>query len=165
MWGDEGQWDCTAKSMLIGRTLSTGRIHMKRLVVIKAFRMKRVWLLFKSNGFNKWYLWQIGHAGLTLALILVWWIMASVTRQECASCSFGLNGCDRAVMICVQRVVFRHRWHLFLHPLSAPLVSLQTGRVVLVKLPPRARFRFSLRGAAVRWEWVGQSLRRGVGGQ
>lgn len=53
--------------------------------------------------------------------------MALVTCQECASCSFGLNGCDRARVTCVQRVVFRHRWRLFLHPLSAPWVSLQTA--------------------------------------
>lgn len=27
------------------------------------------------------------------------------THQECASCSFGLNGCDRAARICVQCLV------------------------------------------------------------
>lgn len=55
--------------------------------------------------------------------------MSLITCQELASCSFGLNGLCPARMICVQHVVFRHRWRLFtlLQPLSAPLVSLQTA--------------------------------------
>lgn len=64
MWAD---W--TAESVLTGKNISTGRIHMKRLVVIKASRMKWLWLLLKSNSFNKWNLWQIWDAGVDLGVM------------------------------------------------------------------------------------------------
>lgn len=74
--------------------------------------------------------------------------MALVTCQECALCSFGLNGCDHAQMICVQRVVFRHRWCLFLHPLSAPLgfMAFKQHHGVQKALLPRALCCLSVRG-------------------
>lgn len=42
---------------------------MKRLVVIKASRMKWVWLLLESNSFNKWNLWQIWDVGVDLGVM------------------------------------------------------------------------------------------------
>lgn len=42
------------------------------------------------------------------------WHRSPVT--VCASCGVGLNGCDHAVEIWVQCVVYRHRWRPFLRP-------------------------------------------------